>query len=86
MSGTALLFRVNPSGKRQIDEMREFAAGLQDDLGPMFGRDVVAALDEAERMHEALKRIASIKPDIFVNADNVRRALDAVNVAREALS
>lgn len=55
-------FRVNPSGKRLIDEMREFAALLDPDLGPCFGRDVVRVLDALEaQLGDTQKRIEELE-------------------------
>ena len=51
------LVGLNPSGKRAIDEMREFAAELPDHIGPCFGRDVVAMLDAAEALLADLQRL-----------------------------
>jgi hypothetical protein len=39
----------------QLLQMREFAKGLPDELGPMFGRDVVRLIDECNALREALQ-------------------------------
>jgi hypothetical protein len=39
--------------------LRTFAEGLSDDLGPMFGRDVVRLVDDYYRLREALDDISS---------------------------
>lgn len=43
--GASTWFETAPSGLSHVEELRRFAQGLPDDLGPMFGRDVVKLCD-----------------------------------------
>jgi len=47
---------IRPSGRRAIDEMREFAAELPERIGPFFGRDVVRMLDSMEAENQRLRQ------------------------------
>ncbi len=45
MSGVGVTGQEAVTGKGHLAAMRGFAASLSDDLGPLFGRDVIALID-----------------------------------------
>jgi hypothetical protein len=56
---------ILPSGKTLLSEMREYAAELDPDMGPLFGRDVVRVIDaffalviKSARQRKALEHYA----------------------------
>jgi hypothetical protein len=87
MTGRESPFDLAPSGKTYLDEMREFAARMDPDVGPMFGRDVVRALDDLERLHRTLRAIHRNARSYHAMEDGKLRALNVIgNWAEDALA